>query len=290
MAFSLLIKNKRKLNMIQGVIYYFSGTGNSYVTAKKIAQKTKFKLVNIAKVATGQTHPIQSETVGLVFPIYYLELPQIVEEFINELYATKDTYIYAVATYGGGKGGSLKSINKILDAKELRLSAFYGVQMPQNAFKKPFDNYEKCYVKSKKITDKIIKNINDRKNGIFYTNRFTNILQAILYPALKSLVKKELPKKLDSEPQKTLKATILNLDKLIKVSDACNHCGICITVCPVKNIDLTERSPVWKHHCQNCLSCYNFCTQKAIEFDVVSNNHRYIHPEYTIDDAIDNNF
>lgn len=275
--------------MEQREVYYFSGTGNSYIVAKSIAEKTGSTLVSIARTMQNNYLSSDAKIIGIVFPVYYVELPIIVDEFISTLSIKKNTYIYAVATYGGGKGGTLNRLQQALENKGVRLSTFYGIQMPQNAFKKPFDNYTKCYKNAEKMTNKICSNITIRKTGIYYTSRFINIIQALLYPMLKNIVIKEVPKKIDLDASSPIENVILNLDKLIEINDNCNGCAVCEKVCPVNNIELLNNKPLYKHSCQNCLACYNFCPQQAIAFSVVSDGHRYIHPNYSVKQAIDNN-
>jgi len=270
-------------------VYYFSGTGNSYIIAEEIAKITNSKLISIAKAMKKNNFCADGEIIGLVFPVYYVELPIIVDRFISKLKIKSGAYIYAVATFGGGKGGTLKRINQILNDKNTKLSAFYGIQMPQNAFKKPFDNYKKCYKHASKIIHKINDNIKTKQVGIYYSSKFANALQVLLYPMLSNIVKKEVPKKIGLNESTPLEDVILNLDKLIHVIDNCNSCGICAKVCPVNNIELTDTKPIWKHSCENCLACYNFCPQEAIVFDIVSRKHRYLHPEYKVKQAIENN-
>ena len=60
-------------------IYYFSGTGNSLYVAKDIAAKTVGTLVPIASVVGSNVIKVDSEVIGIVFPVYYGELPVIIK-------------------------------------------------------------------------------------------------------------------------------------------------------------------------------------------------------------------
>jgi NAD-dependent dihydropyrimidine dehydrogenase PreA subunit len=48
------------------------------------------------------------------------------------------------------------------------------------------------------------------------------------------------------------------------VSDTCNGCGLCSNRCPVGNITMNERKPVFASHCILCLNCFYLCPQKSL--------------------------
>ena len=55
------------------------------------------------------------------------------------------------------------------------------------------------------------------------------------------------------------------LYKLFKVDDRCNGCGICISVCPTRNIVADHnRRPVWHNQCLLCATCELKCPRDAI--------------------------
>ena len=62
--------------------------------------------------------------------------------------------------------------------------------------------------------------------------------------------------------------------------------GIFRKVCPVKNIKFFKKRPQWQHKCENCLACYNFCPEKAIETGLVSKHFHYRHPEISLSEFI----
>ena len=41
--------------------------------------------------------------------------------------------------------------------------------------------------------------------------------------------------------------------------------GTCVEICPVENITLSKRRPVWHNQCINCFACYNLCPWRAIQ-------------------------
>ena len=99
-------------------IYYFSGTGNSLIVAQDIAEKIKGKLIPIASSIEKSIITTNADVIGIIFPVYYVDIPIIIKKFAEKLNNINNKYIFAVCTYGGGVGNSLKSLNQMLLSKD----------------------------------------------------------------------------------------------------------------------------------------------------------------------------
>lgn len=65
-----------------------------------------------------------------------------------------------------------------------------------------------------------------------------------------------------------------------RVEAGCTGCGICVKVCALDRIILEAGRPVWRPGCQECEACINFCPARAIEYgDHTTSKRRYLHPE-----------
>ncbi len=280
-------------------IYYFSGTGNSLAVARDIAEKTNGKLVSIPSVMDKERIAIEADVIGIVFPVYYTGLsniPLIVQNFVMKLENISTKYIFAVCTYGGGFGQTLKILDQLVLSRGGRLAAGFGVQMPQNAFNKPLENREKLFnnwKKKKLIT--ITEYVNARNVGRFDTDGFfikpvVGILISMMNLSfLRPVFIKSIYRAADCQNHLDIPfAKIMPMiDRSYHADENCTGCGICSKVCPVHNITMADHKPAWQHHCENCLACINWCPQKAIHgYAELPNLRRYHHPEVKLSDVL----
>ena len=128
---------------MDSVIYYFSGTGNSYKMAKTISEKLgDTQLIKICAENMDLAMANTYSKVGIVFPVYYFSLPKMVVEFVENLKLNKDGYIYAVATCGGFVGVSFAHLDKIMKKKGIKDFSTFKLILP--------DNYQVLYAPSPK--------------------------------------------------------------------------------------------------------------------------------------------
>ncbi|MDK2952417.1 MAG: hypothetical protein PWQ77_2082 [Kosmotogales bacterium] len=264
-------------------IFYFSGTGNSLRIAELLSEKLDGEIISIPSLKDQKKVIPRSGSFGIVFPVYYADLPVIVKRFANKLEGIGDKYIFAVATYGGDTGKSLKTLSEIIKSRGGKLSGMYEVHMPQNGFKKPVENIDKIIRNANMRMDIVSEKIKSEYSGRFIGYKIKSVLLIPLYFLLGSLTKKGIAELSGSDKNMDIDELIGMADKSFTVNEKCNYCGLCERICPANNIKLEKDGPVWLHKCENCLACYNFCPQMAIETKIANKGYRYKYPGIKID-------
>ena len=100
-------------------IYYFSGTGNSLAIAKDLARELNaVELIHMVKMLSNPAQS-QADIIGLVFPVYFQNLPKIVEEFIKKMIFDNHQYIFSVVTNNEYPGNTLFFFKAVIKAKRI---------------------------------------------------------------------------------------------------------------------------------------------------------------------------
>jgi len=258
---------------VKTIVYYFTGTGNSLAAAKKIAAATgDCELVPIASLAktSGDIVP-QAERVGIICPVYFSGLPLMVAEWAGRLDPAAIHYVFAIVTHGGGgQSAALRQLDSILRERKGRgLDAGFGVVMPGNyimmyespAGKKQEEILAKADETIAGITGPVLRC--ERRD--LPSSLIPRILYTLVYPWFRSHARTD--------------------DKKFSVTDKCTSCGTCVAICPVKNIGLVDKKPVWKHHCELCCGCIHNCPVQAIQAGSATEKRlRYRNPSVTIEE------
>ncbi len=255
---------------METTIFYFSGTGNSLAVAKSVAQQLdNCQLKSVAKAMEQEEYKVSSPKVGFVFPLYYVGIPKIVQEFIKRIELDEAKYIFIVITRGWPiVGGAINQMKHLLKERGKKLNAGVYIQLPMN-------DITLLTVAAPNVQAKLFSKAPERINKIIrIIERFNKHYDweplGFLWPS------RNIPfiNRVNSE------------DKYFMADSNCNGCGICAKICPVKNIIISDNKPQWSGRCEQCLACYHFCPQKAISFNNRENGVQYHHPDIKLTDFL----
>jgi ferredoxin len=253
-------------------IFYFSGTGNSLWSAKKLAQVINQKnpqencsLFNIGAEAQKSEIVIEADAVIFVFPSYAYGLPLIVRRFAKSA-VFKTPYIASLVTYGSSPCGTLGALRRIL--KKKGIGKLFFVKIPA------VENYLAMFGTPKAQT---------------VQKRVAMQERATIEAAIAIMERRE-NKASAFYPFSAFVSMLFSLGvkifyKHYKLSADCRGCGVCEKLCPVSAIVMKDGKPVFTNKCEHCQGCVNMCPLRAISFGRVKfGTPGYHHPEIAIGD------
>ncbi|MDR2446059.1 MAG: EFR1 family ferrodoxin [Treponema sp.] len=250
-------------------IYYFSGTGNTLWSARRLAELlTPREIFNIAAEMRREPITIEADAVIVLFPAYAYQTPSMVRRFLLRA-EIRASYIAALATFGSDPGGALAEASRILKRKKTPLSFAGGIPCVENyitIFGVPSPaTKEKRLAMQKAATENMARMIGERKTRrVVLTFRPFSALVSSLFRAAKRLFVKGY-----------------------KVADQCNGCGLCARICPAGAIVIIENKPVFSSVCEHCQACLNWCPMRAVRYiRITPDSERYHHPEVKAADML----
>ena len=254
------------------VIYWFSGSGNSYHVAKTLQEGLEdVEIVPVAQAVKGDIQ-LSSKT-GLVFPVYAWGPPVIVSKFIEKLPSDQPDYLFAVATCGGAPGSSMAITRKMLKRRGLDLSASFTVNMVENY---PPMGGAPVEEKQLKVNDtaegkiaEIVSRIDNNACGDFGKKSFIySIMGPIAYHFFTWALSKHKSSKFYAD-------------------DKCTSCGICAKICPVDNVKMVDGKPTWGNRCEQCFACFHWCPEESVQHGKKTLEQvRYHHPGTLLKDML----
>jgi len=257
------------------VLYFYSGTGNSYRVASWMADAARavgaeVSVRSISSGALASTEEIgvgktTSLLLGLVMPTHGFTAPWAMLRFAMRLPHGRGAHAIVVATRAGGRIGPLFTpgiegsatllIALILVFKGYRIWGATGVDMPSNWIALHPGmipaTVEKIEARARVRTDGFIGDI------LAGRRRFTGWISLLIglwffYISLGYLL-----------------VGRLFLSKLFFASHRCTGCGLCAEHCPNDAIRMQGSGkrgrPYWTFRCESCMRCMAYCPAQAIE-------------------------
>lgn len=231
---------------------YFSGTGNTKHSIEKL----------INGLGDGQLYSIENEnvinaikaadTIIFAYPVYYSNLPKIVRDFIidnAQIWRGKKIFIMATMGLFSGDGAGRSAIlfkkfgAKVLGGLHIKMPDCIG---DVKLLKKSKDENRKVIAEADDKIDKAVNRIKANKfpkEGLGFICRIIGLFGQRLY--FRGKTKKYY--------------------NGIKVDNTkCVACGLCVSLCPMKNIEIADNKILFNGKCTMCYRCFSNCPNKAI--------------------------
>jgi ferredoxin len=253
------------------VIFYYTGTGNSLWSARRLAEKLGgAKLLPMKD--TGLFAAGDADALGFVFPVHMWGIPGPVLNFLEKIALKPGVYCFALAVNAGQVSRTLLQLRGVLARRGVALAAGYSIALPSNYIPWGGPGTEKrrnnLFRQAREKIDEAGDFIAGKNSGKVEKGP---LWQRILFTAIYQMTFKQ----------------VKTMDKGFWCDDRCNACGICVTICPAQNIVLTAGKPVWQHACEQCLACIQWCPRESIQYGKKTPAYeRYHHPDVQLKDLI----
>ena len=237
------------------MILYFTGTGNSRYIAQELANLCSDELVSINRhMRQRNMDPYNAQYAFesdlpfvVVCPTYCWHVPKVVEEFLRESRFLGSHDMYFLLTCGSGTGQAYSHAKEICKELGMNYMGLSSILMPENfitLFHAPDADEAVGIIRASKPQ---LENISAQ-----IMSRHT-IRDSYAGPAMPTLLYR-------------LFYRLFVHDRKFYVKDNCTGCSACAKLCPLVNIRMKDRRPVWQGHCTQCQACISVCPVDAIEF------------------------
>ncbi|MCL2334525.1 MAG: EFR1 family ferrodoxin [Endomicrobia bacterium] len=243
-------------------IYFFTGTGNSYLAAKRVAKVLEQNGCGVNLLDLAKSEPEKadlSKTIGIFFPVACWNTYPLVRNFIKKLPKAAGTEVFVCSTMGGSSMKAAANIGSILSRKGYSVIASKGFVMPNNfiAVKSEEKNAairEKAYTKMESFALDIVNGAaKPESTNIFFelSFLFTSFITGLWESGFS---------------QKIMKFNL--------IKEHCTKCGLCADICPVKNISMADYPAFDGNKCQFCMRCISYCPSNAISKIYINKTYR----------------
>lgn len=249
-------------------ICYFTASGNCLYVARRIGGT----LLSIPQLMRQGKIEIEDDAVGIVCPVYAVEMPMMVKEFLQKA-KIKTEYFFFVYTYGMGYAEAFAHVELTCRAKGLKLDYINAIQMVDNYLPGFEMRNQIDALPGKNVEGQIDKLLADLDRRAETPVKINAVVRAQMAMYQKMLAKRILRKD-------TAQAYI--------VTDDCIRCGICAKVCPANNITVTNKVG-FADRCEVCYACLHNCPQNAIHMRNEKSAVRFRNEHISLKDIIEAN-
>ena len=251
------------------MVLYFSATGNTEWIAKEIAKRIDDEAVNLlSRIKNEDLSPIHSEKPFIICaPVYVCEIPRFMTKFLKKVDFTGSRDVYFILTSGGYCGPSGPLLRKIFKAKKMVCHGHAEFKMPRNYVASddyPMLEKEQVEERLKGAYECLDKVANDIIAGNKLTARHVALFETLI-----------------TVPFNPVWCKFKLTAKGFHVEGSCLGCGKCAKLCPLNNIRIVDKKPVWDNHCTHCMACIANCPTNAIQYkDITQKKDPYIFGKY----------
>ncbi|MGE5653525.1 MAG: EFR1 family ferrodoxin [Bacillota bacterium] len=241
---------------MNGLLCYFSGTGNTKWIADRLCQELEMsgyhaELTNIEKVNSLDLRGYDFLIIGT--PVYAEAPPPLVEDFVRRLpmnHGIIQCMVYS--NQGAVTPCTVKRLSRILSAKGYPITMEALLRMPNNYY------FGAGIRPTAAKIDRYLRAAEQQIHEI-----------AITFVAGTRRLSSASPLQLGYGKivASVFKGMVPRLARKLMAGPECNGCGLCARRCPRHNIELVNQRAIFAGSCMLCTRCVHICPVNAIRYD-----------------------
>ena len=263
------------------MILFFSGTGNTRFLASQLAEKLGDECVDLLeRIKKNDLSEIRSDRPFIICtPVYVCEMPRFLSKFFKNVSLTGDRRVYFIANSAGYGGITGYLAKKLFRRKKMEFMGYSEVVMPRNYFISHYPPQTRDEIKER------LMSACQQLNDIAQTIRNGEKLRARYVFMFEKLI---------TIPFNPVWSKYKMSAKEFFADSRCISCGKCEKFCPLNNISIKDKKPVWGSSCTHCMACIGNCPADAIGYGDVTRekgkynfrNYKYLISGNTASDSI----
>lgn len=243
------------------IIYYFSGTGNTWWVATRIAEMLQEKNIPVTchSIETLMIEDVLSQVSGvdhiiLGFPVYGSTAPRPMMDFIQTFPTANGQQSFSIfATQAMASGDTAWTVSQLFEKKGYVIQQARHFRMMNNLHLPQFKFYPP---KNDQRLDRLLEKARPR---------IASFVREMIVGKKHITGNNPLGHFLGGLQRRHIDAVIAKASNELRVdSKRCILCGKCQRICPTGNILLSQDELFFSDRCALCLRCYSQCPTAAI--------------------------
>jgi len=234
------------------VIYYFTGSGNTYKIGTKVKEcfeKQNYTCELIAMEDVEEVTFKNIDYVGLMFPVAIQSTYPNVWAFINQLPQVKGQKVFMIDTMEYFSGGIVGPVKKILELKGYDCVGAIELKMTSS-------------MNTKKTSMKVLLDKNNKAEQqaeLFVSNLIVGNTTWKRVPLLSDVMRSiSINRDIWTKHSKKIEIT----------HETCVNCNLCIKKCPVSALSMNEGMvKINNEKCVSCMRCVTSCPTNAFSLE-----------------------
>ena len=240
------------------MILYFSATGNTEYIASELAKRLDDECVNLLERFQKQDFTVLHSQKPFIFcaPVYVCEMPRFMSKYLKQQTFSGSKDVYCIFTSGGYCGISGQHAKWIFQKKKMTYHGHAEFKMPRNYVAN--DAYP--MLEADEIKNRIRQSYGqlDSVAADILAGRKLTARHVFLFETIVTL------------PFNPIWTKYKLRAKDFYCTDKCIGCGKCTKLCPLNNIEIKDKKPIWSDSCSHCMACIGNCPVEAIEYGTIT--------------------